>query len=215
MNPNNARLRNEILQIQKLDHENSQFLVNYDESNIYNWHFLLKNLDGAYKGGIYHGEFIFPAEYPFKPPQLFFHTPNGKFMIGRKICLSFTSYHPDTWSPNWRVENMLNGIISFMYTTDITAGGITTDEEKKKSLAKASWDFNKSSNENFLKHFSHYNLKKPDTFPIDTEKIDLKVIVKEEKKGITHKIVKFFEKRKRIVQKQKKKNSANFDQIFK
>ncbi len=47
----------------------------------YNFHFLLYNLDEEYKGGYYHGVFILPSDYPFKPPKLKFFTPSGRFEI--------------------------------------------------------------------------------------------------------------------------------------
>lgn len=45
------------------------------------------------------GRIIFPADYPFKPPNIYFLTPNGRFELGKKICLSITSFHQETWRP--------------------------------------------------------------------------------------------------------------------
>lgn len=37
---------------------------------------------------------VLPTEYPIKPPHLFFITPNGRFQVNRKICLSISGHHP-------------------------------------------------------------------------------------------------------------------------
>lgn len=120
--------------------------------NIFEWHFVLYDLDSPYVGGYYHGKLIFPGDYPFNPPDLIFITPNGRFKPGIKICLSFTSYHPDKWSVNWNVESMLIGLISFMYTNEHTVGGVVTSPEMKQKLAKESLGFN-LSNQDFVKVF--------------------------------------------------------------
>ena len=40
------------------------------ESNIFNWHYVIKGTEDPYKNGFYHGEVIFPNEYPLKPPKI-------------------------------------------------------------------------------------------------------------------------------------------------
>lgn len=27
--------------------------------------------------------------------------PNGRFEVGKKICLSISGHHPETWQPSW------------------------------------------------------------------------------------------------------------------
>ena len=76
----------------------------YQPSNVLIWHFILYSLeDPQYKDGVYHGKILFPKEYPMRPPDVIFITPNGRFETGKKICTSFTSYHPEAWG-NWNVE---------------------------------------------------------------------------------------------------------------
>lgn len=120
--------------------------------NIFEWHFVLYDLDSPYVGGYYHGKLIFPVDYPHKPPNLIFITPNGRFKPGEKICLSFTSYHPETWSISWNVENMLIGLISFMYTNENTTGAVVTSFGEKQKLANKSLGFN-LNNKDFVKVF--------------------------------------------------------------
>jgi len=57
-----------------------------------------------------------PAEYPFKPPAFVMMTPSGRFETGTKICLSISSYHPESWQPSWSVRSALTALIAFMQT---------------------------------------------------------------------------------------------------
>ena len=67
--------------------------------------------DSPYAGGEYHGQLLFPAEYPFKPPgikvcgelvlwdrelieSLQMLTPSGRFYPDKKICFSMSDFHP-------------------------------------------------------------------------------------------------------------------------
>ena len=85
------------------------------EENILVWHFVIFGMDDPYKDGVYMGKIIFPSEYPFKPPDIIFVTPNGRFETNKKICLSFTSYHPESWG-SWSIEGMMIGLISYFVT---------------------------------------------------------------------------------------------------
>ena len=115
--------------------------------NIFEWHFILYEMDYPYTQGSYHGKLLFPTEYPTKPPNLIFLTPNGRFKPQEKICLSFTSYHPETWSISWNVENMLIALISFMYTEEMTTEAVLTSSKEKINLAEKSLSFNLGSKE--------------------------------------------------------------------
>lgn len=114
-----------------------------EEKNMLDWHFIIRGPpDSPYDGGEYHGLIWFPPDYPFKPPDVKFFTPSGRFSPGHKICMSMTSYHPSTWNAAWSVSTILTGLLSFMLTDEVTAGGIKTTEEEKKQLAKESHAFN-------------------------------------------------------------------------
>ena len=68
------------------------------ESNLFEWHFTIRGPpDTEFEGGVYHGRIILPPEYPFRPPDIMFMTPNGRFSTGMKICLTISSYHPEHW----------------------------------------------------------------------------------------------------------------------
>ena len=81
------------------------------EDNIFEWHFtIFPPADTDFAGGRFHGKIMLPTDYPFKAPDIYFFTPNGRFELNKKICLSVTGYHQETWSPSW------NGLFCFEIT---------------------------------------------------------------------------------------------------
>ena len=111
------------------------------ESNILEWRFLIKGSDD-YEGGYYHGKLIFPPQYPMKPPGIMFFTPSGRFEINKRVCLTISDFHPETWSPLWTVGSILTGIVSFMNSDEITTGGLSSSSKDKKAFALASAAYN-------------------------------------------------------------------------
>ncbi|KAF9584813.1 Ubiquitin-conjugating enzyme E2 6 [Lunasporangiospora selenospora] len=106
-------------------------------------HYVLKGPpDTPYFGGEYHGTLVFPSDYPFKPPAIRMMTPNGRFQINTKLCLSMSDFHPGTWNPSWSVATILNGLLSFMSQDESTTGSITTSAYEKTVLALQSHSSN-------------------------------------------------------------------------
>ena len=65
------------------------------ENDLFIWHFTILGPENTdFHEGIYHGQIVLPFEYPFKPPDIYFFTKNGRFEISTKICLTITQYHP-------------------------------------------------------------------------------------------------------------------------
>ena len=65
--------------------------------------------------------------------------PNGRFETGKKICLSISGYHPETWQPSWSIRTALLAIIGFMPTPGQgTIGSLDYPPEERKKLAKKS-----------------------------------------------------------------------------
>lgn len=50
------------------------------------------------------GRILLPTEYPMKPPSIILLTPNGRFEVGKKICLTISAHHPESWQPSWSSE---------------------------------------------------------------------------------------------------------------
>lgn len=88
------------------------------EDNLFEWHFTLRGPSSSdFEEGIYHGRIMLPPEYPFRPPDVMFLTPNGRWELNKKvqaeeralcfeirllmifilaqICLTFTGFHEE------------------------------------------------------------------------------------------------------------------------
>jgi ubiquitin-conjugating enzyme E2 J2 len=104
---------------------------------------VLEGSEGTpFAGGFYYGKIKFPPEYPYKPPGITMTTPNGRFMTQKKICLSMSDFHPESWNPMWSVSSILTGLLSFMMDTSPTTGSVNTTVIEKQRLAKSSLAFN-------------------------------------------------------------------------
>uniref|UniRef100_A0A8C5M800 Ubiquitin-conjugating enzyme E2 J1 n=1 Tax=Leptobrachium leishanense TaxID=445787 RepID=A0A8C5M800_9ANUR len=121
------------------DHYHAQPL----EDNLFEWHFTVRGPpDSDFDGGVYHGRIVLPPEYPMKPPSIILLTANGRFEVGKKICLSISGHHPETWQPSWSIRTALLAIIGFMPTKGEGAiGSLDYTPEERKSLAKKSQEF--------------------------------------------------------------------------
>uniref|UniRef100_A0A3B3U737 Ubiquitin-conjugating enzyme E2 J1 n=1 Tax=Poecilia latipinna TaxID=48699 RepID=A0A3B3U737_9TELE len=113
------------------------------DDNLFEWHFSVRGPpDSDFDGGVYHGRIVLPPEYPMKPPSIILLTPNGRFEVGKKICLSISGHHPETWQPSWSIRTALIAIIGFMPTKGEGAiGSLDYTPEERKTLAKKSQDF--------------------------------------------------------------------------
>uniref|UniRef100_A0A182NIM6 Ubiquitin-conjugating enzyme E2 J2 n=1 Tax=Anopheles dirus TaxID=7168 RepID=A0A182NIM6_9DIPT len=112
-------------------------------SNILEWHYVIKGPeDSPYYGGYYHGTLLFTKEFPFKPPSIYMTTPNGRFKTNKRLCLSISDFHPDTWNPAWSVATILTGLLSFMLETTPTMGSCETTTHEKRRYAQQSLEFN-------------------------------------------------------------------------
>ncbi|KAL0591728.1 hypothetical protein ABG067_000870 [Albugo candida] len=110
---------------------------------MFDWHFTLRGTrDTEFEGGIYHGRILLPADYPFKPPNIILLTPNGRFEVRKKICLSISAHHPEEWQPAWGVRLILEALISFMPTQGEGAiGALNFTVEERRRLAIKSREF--------------------------------------------------------------------------
>jgi ubiquitin-conjugating enzyme E2 J1 len=78
------------------------------------------------------------ASMPPPPPPVLL-TPNGRFETGKRICLSISDYHPETWLPAWGLRLILEALISFFPTKGEGAiGSLDYGAEERKLLAEES-----------------------------------------------------------------------------
>lgn len=57
--------------------------------NMLEWHFTFMGPeDSPYAGGCYHGKIVLPADYPRSAPSVSLLTKNGRWEVGKEICLS-------------------------------------------------------------------------------------------------------------------------------
>ena len=116
--------------------------------------------DTPYEGGQYIGKIVHSPEYPRKAPDYFVLTQNGRFEIGKKICLTNSSYHQSDWAPAaWNLVSILEGFSSVWHSEikedkhGISHIGSTPPEQIKK-LASQSIQFNLTNYPNLYPKFS-------------------------------------------------------------
>jgi len=136
-----SRLRKELVNLHKDPPPYVRVAV--DERDLLQWEYLLEGPpDSPYHGGWYHGRLRFPKEYPFKPPEIVMITPSGRFEVNTPLCLSMSSFHPETWNPMWSVGTVLTGLLSFMLEATPTTGSIESTDTYKRRLARESLAWN-------------------------------------------------------------------------
>jgi len=151
------RLRKELKSLAKDPIQDPRIVVAPNESNLLEMHYVIEGSKGTpYEGGVYHGRLIFPKEYPLKPPSVIMSTPSGRFQPERRLCLSMSDFHPESWNPMWSVSTILTGLYSFMIESNPTLGSIETTTRKKKQLAAASLAYNVENDPQFVKLFPDY-----------------------------------------------------------
>jgi ubiquitin-conjugating enzyme E2 J1 len=85
---------------------------------------------------------LLPPEYPFKPPHILFLTPSGRFETNKKVCLSFSAFHPELWQPAWGIRLILEALIAFLPSpADGAIGALNWSPTERQRLAKKSRDF--------------------------------------------------------------------------
>jgi ubiquitin-conjugating enzyme E2 J2 len=70
------------------------------------------------------------------------YTPNGRFKPNKRLCLSISDYHPDSWNPAWSVSTILTGLLSIMLENSPLLGSCESTLYEKKKLAMNSLEFN-------------------------------------------------------------------------
>jgi len=146
-------------QIKKTGKINDGFICLPDPEDIYTWYYIVFNLDyKQYNGGFYMGKIVCPPEYPAKAPKIQLLHDNGRFHTWNDgICLSISSYHPESWNPVWKVNQIVIGLTSFWQTTEGTYGGVYDNElrnmcKKGETSSDCLIRLAKESREKTMKH---------------------------------------------------------------
>eukprot|EP01054_Gregarina_sp_Poly1_P007943 Gregarina_sp_Poly_1__7942@NODE_453_length_8283_cov_172_211173_g76_i1_p3_GENE_NODE_453_length_8283_cov_172_211173_g76_i1NODE_453_length_8283_cov_172_211173_g76_i1_p3_ORF_typecomplete_len396_score35_49UQ_con/PF00179_26/7_2e23ProkE2_B/PF14461_6/0_00011_NODE_453_length_8283_cov_172_211173_g76_i147155902 len=115
--------------------------INPDEP--YEWHFTVRGPTGtAFEGGVYHGRLVLPTTYPMTPPTLFFLTPNGRFEVHKKVCLSATNFHPESWQPAWGIRSILDALHAFFPSpAEGAVNALDWPDHFRRQLAETSLNF--------------------------------------------------------------------------
>jgi ubiquitin-conjugating enzyme E2 J1 len=109
---------------------------------MFTWHFTILGPESTdFHEGIYHGQIVLPFEYPFKPPDIYFFTKNGRFEAQTKICLTITQYHPEEWNAAWTIRTMLEAVISLFNEHVPGVGYVESSSDTRKTLAKDSHSY--------------------------------------------------------------------------
>jgi len=143
LNKNNSAVKRIMQEARELANDPcTDYSASPLEDDIFEWHCTLRGPPGTeFEGGLYHFRILLPAEYPFRPPSLMMLTPNGRFELNTKICISFTNYHEEMWQPAWGVRTAIIGLQGFFPLKGQAAAGVGSIEypaTERKRLATLS-----------------------------------------------------------------------------
>ncbi|KYM77376.1 PREDICTED: ubiquitin-conjugating enzyme E2 J1-like [Atta cephalotes] len=150
---------------QELHEATEEYYASPLEDNLFEWHFTVQGPPSTdFEGGVYHGRILLPPEYPMKPPNIILLTPNGRFETNKKICLSISGHHPETWQPSWSIRTALLALIAFMPTPGSgTIGALDYSTEERQKLAKKSLNWQCDTCGKIVNLLSKNSIKKPIT----------------------------------------------------
>ena len=108
-------------------------------NNFLHWHFSFTGVaNSSFDGGIYHGRIILNKDYPRKAPSICILTPNGRWEVGKDICLSASSYHQETWDMKWNLRTLVMALRGHMLTQPREIGSISSTPDRHRQFAKLS-----------------------------------------------------------------------------
>lgn len=111
-------------------------------NNLLDWHFSFTGIeDSPFSQGIYHGRIRLPIDYPRSAPSICMITPNGRWEVGKDICLSATAHHQETWTPQWNLRTLIMALRGHIITQPREIGSIITTKERQINLAIQSQKF--------------------------------------------------------------------------
>ena len=156
------RINGEIKQFIKMKKEEKNLeniFIYPNPDNILEIYFLIKG-DGnsPFKGGEYICKLVHSSQYPIKAPDYYVYTPNGRFEINRKICLTNSGFHQNEWAPAaWNLLTLLNGFYSIWHSDvkedKLGIGHLNKSKNDIINYTKESINFNNSKIPELNKYF--------------------------------------------------------------
>ncbi|PWN37691.1 UBC-like protein, partial [Meira miltonrushii] len=144
-NKKSSAVKRILSEARELKEATSEYTAYPLDDNIFEWHFTLRGpSQSEFEEGYYHGRILLPVEYPFRPPDVMILTPNGRWELNKKICLTFTGFHEEMWQPAWGIRTALIGVQAFMSARAEAAVGIGSLDypiAERERLAKLSGDW--------------------------------------------------------------------------
>jgi ubiquitin-protein ligase len=158
------RIQNELKMIHKDPLESIDIYP--DENDIRTWYFLIRGPDDSeYKDGWYIGKLVLSENYPTTPVDFYMLTPNGRFEVEKKICLTISSYHSDQWSSIWSIQKILGAFLSVMISDfDTGISHIRKNATERGMLAKDSIAYNKNIYPHIFKNFKRFVVYDKDVY---------------------------------------------------
>ena len=144
--------------VKDLDRNRMEFVQGIqDENNIKLFYFMLRPRELPYIGGLFIGKIELPDDYPKTPGSFYMLTPNGRFTINSKICLTNSSYHRESWTPIWSIRNTIVGISSIFVADDTTGiSHIKDTKENRERYTCESIQYNLTHYGDIFKRFNFY-----------------------------------------------------------
>jgi len=138
---NSAALKRILREARELgENPSDEFCAAPLDDNVFEWHFTFRGPKGTpFEGGLYHGRITLPPEYPFRPPSIFLLTPSGRFEVNKKICLSVSSHHPESWQPAWGIRTIIIALMAFFPSkAEGALAGLDYSDSERQQLAERS-----------------------------------------------------------------------------
>ena len=153
----NGEIR-QFLNSKKEDESLEKIEIYPNPDNILEIYFKIKGSKSSnFENGEYICKLIHNSQYPLKAPDYYVLTPNGRFEVNKKICLTNSAYHQGDWAPAaWNLLTLLNGFYSIWHSNiredKLGISHLNTNSELIKKLAKESKEYNKNiiKNINFI-----------------------------------------------------------------
>jgi ubiquitin-protein ligase len=134
-------------ELQNLRKQPIEYTTAYpDEKNMLIWYCLIVGPeDTPYHGGHYIYKIVHGDNYPFVAPDYFFLTPNGRYTVNTKICLTNSSFHASEWNSSWNIMSLLTSFLSiFLDDNEHGISHIHESTTARLKYAKESIEFNKT-----------------------------------------------------------------------